>query len=81
MDIAVKKVELIEWLVRLQDEKMIHQLEKLKSVSIRDEYDLKIPKTIKDVKAKLNQSQKDLNSGNIHSQQEVEAYFEKKVTQ
>ena len=30
MDIALKKVELIEWLARLQDEELIKQIETLR---------------------------------------------------
>ncbi len=36
MDIAVKKVELIEWLVRLQDESIIQRVEDLRKDSIKN---------------------------------------------
>jgi hypothetical protein len=81
MDIDVKKVELIEWLVRLQDEKLIQRIETLKNSSKKEAYDQRIPNTIRDVQAKLDQSEKDISSGNIHSQQEVETYFKSRFNQ
>jgi hypothetical protein len=45
MDIAVKKVELIEWLARLQDEKLIQRIETLKKSSIKELYEKRMPKT------------------------------------
>ena len=81
MDIAVKKVELIEWLVRLQDEKLIQQIETLKKGSIKDAYELRTPKSMKDLQGKLEQAEKDINSGKVHSQQEVEDYFKARFNQ
>jgi hypothetical protein len=39
MDIAVKKIELIEWLTRLQDEKLIKKVEGLKKEAEADWWD------------------------------------------
>jgi hypothetical protein len=81
MDIAVKKVELIEWLVRLQDEKLIQQIESLKKGSIKDMYEQRIPKTSSELQAKLDQSEKDISLGKVHSQEEVEGYFKSRFNQ
>ena len=75
MDIAVKKVELIEWLVRLRDEKLIRRIEILKKGSIKEAYDQRTPRTMEQLQAKLDQSEEDISSGKVHSQQEVEDYF------
>ena len=81
MDIAVKKVELIEWLARLQDEKLIQRIETLRKSSIKELYEQQMPKTMKELQAKLNQSEKDINEGKVHSQEEVERYFKAKFKQ
>lgn len=75
MNIAVKKVELIEWLARLQDEKLIERIEIIKKGSLKEAYELRTPKTMEELQEKLNQSEKDISSGNVHTQQEVEDYF------
>jgi hypothetical protein len=78
MDIALKKIELIEWLVRLQDESLIQRIENLKTSSAKDRYEQRTPKSIDDLQARLDQSEKDISLGMIHSQQEVEDYFKTK---
>ncbi len=75
MDIAVKKIELIEWLAGLQDESLIQKIEVLRKGSIEDIYGQRIPKTMQDLQVKLDRSEKDTKTGKIHSRQEVEAYF------
>ena len=81
MDIALKKVELIEWLARLQDEKLIQRIDTLKKGSVKDLYEKRIPKTMEEVQAKLDQSEKDINAGNVHSQEEVENHFKARFAQ
>lgn len=75
MDIAVKKVELIEWLARLQDEKIIQRIETLRKGSIKELYELRMPKTQEELQMKLNRSEADIREGRVHSQEEVESYF------
>ncbi len=75
MDIAVKKGELIEWLARLQDEKLIQRIETLRKSSIKELYEQRMPKTKEELAAKLDQSEKDLQEGKVHSQEQVESYF------
>ena len=75
MDIAVKKVELIEWLARLQDEKLIRQIETLRKGSINELYEQRMPKTKAELKAKLDRSENGVMEGKVHSQKEVESHF------
>ena len=75
MDIAVKKVELIEWLAGLQDEKLIQRIDILKKGSIKELYEQQMPKTMDELDAKLSQSEKAIKEGKVHSQEEVEHYF------
>ena len=81
MDIAVKKVELIEWLARLQDEKLILRIETLRKSSIKELYEERIPKSTEELQAKIIQSEKDIEEGKIYSQEEVESYFKGKFKQ
>jgi hypothetical protein len=81
MDIAVKKVELIEWLARLQDEKLIQRIETLKKGSIKELYEQRTPKTIEELQTKLDRSEKDIQEGKVHSQEEVESYFKARFKQ
>ena len=78
MNIALKKIELIEWLVRLQDESLIQRIEDLKTSSAKDRYEQRTPKTIDELQTRLDKSAKDISVGMVHSQQEVEDYFETK---
>ncbi|HCZ35011.1 MAG TPA: hypothetical protein DHV26_03705 [Cytophagales bacterium] len=81
MDIAVKKIELIEWLTRLQDEKLIKKIEALKKDSVTDHYEQRTPKDLQQLTQKLKQSEQDILSGNVHSQDSVENYFKTKFNQ
>lgn len=81
MDIAVKKVELIEWLARLQDEKLIQRIETLRKGSIKELYEQRMPTTMEELEAKFVRSEKDINEGKVHSQEEVESYFNARFRQ
>jgi len=81
MDIAVKKVELIEWLARLQDEKLIQRIETLKKSSTKELYEQRVPNTKEELEGKLDQSEKDFQEGKIHSQEQVESYFKARFKQ
>ncbi|HEU5292611.1 MAG TPA: hypothetical protein VFU05_18310 [Cyclobacteriaceae bacterium] len=81
MDIALKKVELIEWLARLQDEKLIQRIEILKKSSLKEAYELRTPKSMEEIQSRLDQSEKDISSGKVHTQREVEDYFKARFKQ
>ncbi|MEJ0057152.1 MAG: hypothetical protein WDN75_16740 [Bacteroidota bacterium] len=81
MDIAVKKVELIEWLVRLQDESIIQRVEDLRKDSIKNVYEKRMREMVQEPEMKLDKSDDDINSGRTHSQQDVEELFRKKFDQ
>lgn len=75
MDIARKKVELIAWLARLQDEKIILRIEALRKGSIGELYKQRIPNTLEELQIKIDRSEKDFIDGKMHSQEEVKSYF------
>ena len=81
MDIAIRKVELIEWLARLQDENVIQRVETLKKGEVKELYEQGTPSTMAEMQAKLDRSEKDIQSGKVHSQEEVEGYFKAKFKQ
>lgn len=75
MDIAVKKIELIEWLARLQDEALIQKIEILRKGSIKSIYEQRMPTTMEGLQEKLNRAEQDIENGKVHSQEEVESFF------
>ncbi|HMI66007.1 MAG TPA: hypothetical protein VK517_08235 [Cyclobacteriaceae bacterium] len=78
MDIAVKKIELIEWLARLQDESLLQKIEVLRKGSIKDIYEQRMPKTKEGLQKKLDRSEQDIKTGRVHSQEDVESLFKAK---
>jgi hypothetical protein len=81
MDIALKKVELIEWLARLQDEKLIQRIELLRKGSVDELYEQRIPKTMEALQEKLDRSEAAIKEGKVHSQEDVENYFKARFKQ
>lgn len=79
MDIALKKVELIEWLVRIQDRKMIHKVEALRKVSAKEVYEKRMPKTKMELQKKLDRGRADIKAGRVYTQDEVAAFFKSKI--
>lgn len=79
MELAVKKIQLIEWLVRLQDESILQQIEFIKNTSTEESYNKKSPKNINDIKEKIFQSESDIDAGRVLAQEEVELYFKNKL--
>jgi hypothetical protein len=78
MDVALKKVELIEWLVKLKDEAILSRVEALKKVNLEQIYLSRIPKTPGDLQEKLDHSNQDITVGRVLTQSEVENFFEDK---
>ena len=73
MDIAVKKVELIEWLARVKDKAVIRKVENLKNQSIKESYEAKLkPMSSKAYKAILEKSEEDYKQGRVISQKALE---------
>lgn len=80
MNLAIKKIELIEWLAGVQDEKIIKKIEAFKKSSARNLYDLQMPKSKTDLQAKINRSIEDIRLGQTHKQKDVESFFRTKFT-
>lgn len=73
MDIAVKKVELIEWLAKVQDKSVLKKIESLKTKSIKESYEAKLkPMSSKTYKMLLDTSLDDFKKGRLLSQKEIE---------
>ena len=80
MDIAVKKIELIEWLARLQDESLLQRVDSLRKGSLKEIYESRIPRSLEEIQKKLDRSEEDIKAGRTHSQEDVESYFKAKST-
>lgn len=78
MNLALKKIELIEWLSKLQDESLIQKVEALRKDSAKGIYEQRMPKSKKDLNSKLARSRSDIRQGRVHSQAEVENLFKSK---
>lgn len=73
MNIAVKKVKIIEWLVQLKDESLIKKIEKLKNQSIKESYEASLkPMSPSAYKAMLNEAEEDYKKGKVISQEALE---------
>lgn len=75
MDLALKKIELINWLTK-QDESMIDKIENLRKDSVEIAYQNRMNE---DLDVKLSRSQSDILAGRTYSQDEVESYFGSKM--
>jgi hypothetical protein len=80
MDIAVKKVELIEWLAGLQDESLLQRIDALRKGSVKQIYESRMPKSQEEIQQKLDRSEEDIKAGRVHGQEDVETYFKNKFT-
>lgn len=49
--------------------------------SIKELYEQQIPRTMEELQNKIDQSEKDIAEGKVHSQKEVENYFKAKFKQ
>ena len=73
MHVAIKKVELIEWLARVQGKAVIKKIESLKNRSIKESYEAKLkPMSSNTYKAMLEKSEADYRQGRVTSQAALE---------
>lgn len=73
MNIAVKKVELIEWLAKLEDKTLLEQVDNLKKKAIKETYLAKMkPMTSTEYSTMLDQAEKDLENGKFTSSEDLE---------
>ena len=73
MDLAAKKVELIEWLARIEDRSLLEKIEDLKKKTFTESYESQMkPMTSKQYKSLLDQSEEDYKSGRVTSQGDLE---------
>ena len=73
MDVAAKKVELIEWLARLQDKELLEQVDNLRKKSATEAYQSKLkPMSSWEYKSMLEDAEDDYNKGKVTSQEGLE---------
>ncbi len=78
MNIALKKVEIIEWLVQLQDEALLEKVENIKTQSIKASYEANLkPMTSKAYKNILEEAQEEYKRGKVTGQDALEKESEK----
>ncbi|MBL7845519.1 MAG: hypothetical protein JNK44_16775 [Cyclobacteriaceae bacterium] len=78
MDIVLKKMQLIEWLTRVEDEELIRIIEQVRRDSINDAYKTRTPSSLAEIEKKLDRAEADIVSGRIYSQRDIETYFKRK---
>jgi len=73
MDLAEKKVEIIEWVAALQDKSALKKLEQLKKQSIKEAYEATLkPLTKTELKARAKQANKAIKAGKVTSIEDLE---------
>jgi hypothetical protein len=73
MDISGKKVEIIEWVVALQDKALLKKIEQLKKDAIKEAYEAKMkPMTKAQLKARVDESIKDIKAGRVTSIEDLQ---------
>lgn len=78
MRIAEKKLELIDWLINLEDEEILIQVNAIKSGIFKKYFD-GIPEGDEVLKVKLFQSESDISLGRVHQQDEIITHFKVKL--
>lgn len=73
MDLALKKIELIEWLTKVNDESLIQKVDKLKRQTLKEAYEAKLTPMSSDEYANvLQQAESDYKHGRVTSQEDFE---------
>ncbi|AWW28880.1 hypothetical protein DN752_01330 [Echinicola strongylocentroti] len=73
MNIAVKKIELIEWLAGIEDKSLLKQVETLKKKSIVEAYEAKMkPMTSQQYSSLLDCAEEDYRNGRTNPQEGLE---------
>ena len=70
-NLALTKVELIEWLTRIEDESLLEKIKDLKEKASSSSSTLK-PMTSEEYRSMLNQAEEDLKNGKVTSQADLE---------
>ncbi|MBM2817085.1 MAG: hypothetical protein HW421_3847 [Ignavibacteria bacterium] len=76
MDLATKKLSLIQWLSELNDISIINKIEKLKSEIITHQN--LMPLTIDDLIDRHNQAEQDIRTNSMIDQEALASYFQNK---
>jgi len=80
MDIRSIKLKFIEDFLRLQNEQLILKLNELLNREKKKIYENSLKQmTINEFHKRIEQSEKDIEEGNVYAQEQVEEIFRKKV--
>jgi len=72
MDIQVKKLELIEWIAQISDSNIISKMDKISRTYLTISKDNIKTMTLEEFYASIDRAEKDIKSGKIFTQNEVE---------
>lgn len=73
MDLAVKKIELIEWLTKIEDQALIEQIDLLKKKVTEQAKDSNLaPMSSQEYKSLLDQAEEDYFKGQVTVQKDLE---------
>ena len=73
MDLSLKRIELIEWLARTNDESLIKKVDQIKKSTIKEIYEAKLrPMSSSEYQQILEKAEEDYYSGKVTSQEEFE---------
>lgn len=73
MNIAVKKIELIEWLAKIEDQSLLEQIDVLKRKAIVEAYESGMtPMSSEKFKSLLDEAESDYSNGRVTSMDDLE---------
>jgi len=72
MDIQLKKLELIEWIAQISDTNIISKMDKIRRTYLTISKENINPMTMEEFYASIDRAEKDIKSGKIYTQEEVE---------
>lgn len=73
MNIAIKKIELIEWLVSIEDQTLLEEVEILKKKAIAEAYEGRMkPMASPQYKSLLDQAEEEYKTGRVTLQENLE---------
>ena len=81
VDLQSKKIALIEWLVRVQDEELINRIDTIRKNSVDESYNQQMPASEAQLESKMDLAARQIVEGRIHAQEAVEKYLEGRFKQ
>ncbi len=73
MNMALKKVELIEWLTRIEDKSLLEKVDTLKKKAMAESYEAKLkPMSSSQYKSFLDQAEEEYEKRKVTTQEDLE---------